>query len=430
MPVPLVAPPRFGANYTPSRGWFHHWLDFNPSEVKEDLGKLAELGLDHLRVFALWTLFQPNRTLIRQSALDDLAKMVEIAGDLGLDVSVDGLQGHLSSFDFVPSWAATWHEANLITDPRVIEGQSSYLRAIAERLKSHPNFLGTSIGNEFSQFTWSAHPTRSVATVDQAEEWMRTMIEASAEGAPDAEHHHSEFDASFFDSAHPFTPELAANIGARTTIHSWVFNNTAQTYGGMSEQAFLLPVYLMELGRAYAKDPHRQIWLQEIGAPSPHVSAADAPEFMRRTLDYALDTQDLYGVTWWCSHDVDRALADFPDLEYSLGLLANNNEIKAQGAVFKEFAERRQQLTTPAPRETALILELEDERQGLGRETCKPGGKFFDAWMELAMRGERPTVVLASQAENAGYLAARGITATQSMHHLKTPQNGATVAHA
>lgn len=42
---------RFGANYTPSRGWFHHWLDFDLDEVRADLDSIAALGLDHIRVF-------------------------------------------------------------------------------------------------------------------------------------------------------------------------------------------------------------------------------------------------------------------------------------------------------------------------------------------------------------------------------------------
>ncbi len=95
---------RFGVNYTPSRGWFHHWLDFDLDEVRADLDPVAALGLDHIRVFPLWPLFQPNRALIRPRAVGQLVALADAARERGLDVSVDGLQGHLSSFDFLPSW--------------------------------------------------------------------------------------------------------------------------------------------------------------------------------------------------------------------------------------------------------------------------------------------------------------------------------------
>ncbi|MGJ3190021.1 hypothetical protein [Paenarthrobacter sp. FR1] len=63
---------RYGVNYTPSRGWFHHWLDFTLDEIRRDLDTVAGLGLDHIRVFALWPHFQPNPSLIRGRSLDDL----------------------------------------------------------------------------------------------------------------------------------------------------------------------------------------------------------------------------------------------------------------------------------------------------------------------------------------------------------------------
>lgn len=93
---------RFGVNYTPSEGWFHHWLDFDLDSVRADLDSIAALGLDHIRVFPLWPYFQPNRALIRPRAVEQLLQLVDAAGERGLDVNVDGLQGHLSSFDFLP----------------------------------------------------------------------------------------------------------------------------------------------------------------------------------------------------------------------------------------------------------------------------------------------------------------------------------------
>ena len=128
-PVPVLAPrrppPRFGANYTPSQGWFHHWLDFDLDAVRADLDSIAALGLDHIRVFPIWPYFQPNRTLIRPRAVEQLVALADAAAERGLDVNVDGLQGHLSSFDFLPAWTQTWHRRNIFTDPDVVAGQAS-----------------------------------------------------------------------------------------------------------------------------------------------------------------------------------------------------------------------------------------------------------------------------------------------------------------
>ncbi|XAS66847.1 glycosyl hydrolase [Micrococcaceae bacterium Sec5.7] len=414
---------RFGVNYTPSCGWFHHWLDFDLDLVKRDLDAIAGMGMDHIRVFALWPHFQPNRTLIRGRSLQDLVSLVDVAADRGLDVSVDGLQGHLSSFDFLPAWTQTWHQQNLMTDARIIEGQAAYLTAMASSLSDRPNFLGMSLGNEFSQFSSAQHPEQSGVTPEQADLWLETMLAACAAGAPNAWHHHSEYDAAFFDGSHGFRPGMAERHGSMPTVHSWIFNNTAQLYGGMSEQSFRLAEYLIEVARGWSTDPYLPIWLQEVGAPSPHVHSSDAAEFSRRTLEYALDCQNLWGVTWWSSHDVDRSLADFPELEYTLGLLTSGQTLKPQGVAVSEFAQGyKVRPGMPAqPRSTALVLDVGDEKQAPGRSQCAPGGRFFDAWMSLAMTGARPTVVLASKARDSEHLGARGISEVLSIGAVGAP---------
>jgi len=422
--------PRFGANYTPSAGWFHHWLDFDLDTVRRDFDGLADLGLDHVRLFALWPYFQPNRTLVRPRAVEQLLSMVDAAAERGLECSVDALQGHLSSFDFLPAWTQSWHGTDLFADPRVIEGQRSYLRTLASALAGRPGVLGMSVGNEFSQFANVAHPGYQALGTTAAHRWLGLMLEACEEGAPGLAHCHSEYDAAFFDPRHPFTPAATARQGAMTTIHSWVFNGTAQRYGGLSEESARLAEYLIELGRGWAVDPHRPLWLQEIGAPEPHVPETDAADFARRSVAHALDCEDVWGVTWWCSHDVSRALGDFPELEYSLGLIRNDRSHKALGRAFGELAGSVWK--RPATRTTALLLEVGPENPddgaaphvpalagpavgAAGRATCAPGGGFFDAWMRLAKTGRRPAVVLSSrlpgtESGDAAYLAARGIT--------------------
>jgi len=47
------APLRFGVNYTPSREWMHSWPFLRPDDVRRDFATIAELGLDHVRVFPL-----------------------------------------------------------------------------------------------------------------------------------------------------------------------------------------------------------------------------------------------------------------------------------------------------------------------------------------------------------------------------------------
>lgn len=208
---------RFGANYTPRRGWFHHWLDFDPAEQREDFETLAGLGLDHLRVFCLWPLFQPQRGLIRQRALDDLARLYDIAAGAGLDVTVDVLQGHLSSFEFYPSWTVTHHQRNIFTDPDVVEAEAELVAAVAHRLRDHGNHLGVSLANEPNNMI--APTGRDTVTVTEADAWISRLLAAATEADPGHPHTHSAFDAVWYDEDHPFTPRQLTTLGARTVVH-------------------------------------------------------------------------------------------------------------------------------------------------------------------------------------------------------------------
>ncbi|MFJ8858862.1 glycosyl hydrolase [Streptomyces sp. NPDC102451] len=403
--------PRFGANYTPSQGWFHHWLDFDLDSVRADLDSIAGLGLDHIRVFPLWPLFQPNRTLIRPRAVEQLVALADAAAERGLDVNVDGLQGHLSSFDFLPAWTQTWHRRNLFADPDVVAAQAAYLRTLAGALADRRNFIGMTLGNEINQFSGSPHPDPDPITPRQAADWLRTLLDACEEGAPGKLHLHAEYDASWYQDDHAFTPAHAARIGAVTAVHSWVFNGTAQRHGRDGTATEHHAAYLIELSKAWAHDPHRPVWLQEVGAPAPLIPAGHAAPFTEATVANALDCEDVWGVTWWCSHDVSRSLADFPELEYGLGLLTNDRQVKPAGrAIARIVEEQRAAAHRPAPRTTALVVDTGDDDTAPRRSVCAPGGEVFEAFARLTADGARPTTVLASRAGDRDHLVGRGIT--------------------
>jgi len=370
---------RFGVNYTPSTGWFHHWLDFSLDDVKADFESIAGLGLDHVRIFPLWPVFQPNRALVRPKAIEQLGQMLDAAHETGLDVQVDVLQGHLSSFDFYPSWVQTWHKRNIFIDADVISGQRFYIRTLAEALKDKPNFLGFTLGNEVNLLTES-----NPCTPHQAGEWIDTLLAECDEAAPGFPHVHSEYDAVWYESEHSFLPEHAANKGAMTTVHSWVFNGTAQRYGPLSTESVHHAEYLVELAKAHAKDPDRPVWLQEVGAAQPEISAEQAPAFAEQTLANVLTCSNLWGITWWCSHDVDRALVDFPEREYELGLLTTERKVKPLGEAIARIVREAEQ----APAERTPV-KLHGDRSSWG-----PGGAFFEEWMTLARAGVRASIEL------------------------------------
>jgi hypothetical protein len=448
---------RFGVNHTPSVGWFHSWLDFSPSDTARDMEQIASLGADHVRIFPLWPVVQPNRTLIRQSALRDVATVVDIAGSFGLDVNVDALQGHLSSFDFVPSWLESWHRRNMFTDPDVVASTAAYVEALAAIVADKPNLLGITVGNEVNQFAHAPHPTPHDTTAEQGHAWAAAMVAAARRGLGDGLEARrdsapspasgtasrpgplvtvAQYDAAWYDDAQPFGPEHAADHGDATVTHSWVFNGSAALHGALGPGSVRHGEYLLQLAAAWNRDPARPNWLQEVGAPTNVVDPADAASFTEQTIRHVLDAQHVLGVTWWCSHDVSRSLADFPELEYDLGLFTNDGRLKPAGEAFAALARSaRDGTATPvAPPSTALVLDdVRPDgapRHGV-RADSAPGGRFAAAWLALAESapdGRGPQVVLRSRVGDDALLAARGITRC-----VEVPDDAATallsVAH-
>jgi endo-1,4-beta-mannosidase len=381
---------RFGVNYTPRQRWFHHWLDFDEGEVARDFDVIRQLEVDHLRVFPLWPVFQPNPTMMNAAALRALERTLELAAERGLDVAVDGLQGHLSSFDFVPSWLRTWHRRNLFADVDAIEAEASYLEAIGRACAGHPNLLALTVGNEVNQFAGVEHPDREPLDAEGAGEWLDAMLTALRRAAPGTPVVHACYDASWYESTQPFTLDHVARAGDMTVVHSWVFNGVAQLYGPDAFETRAHARYLIEVARAFQADAGRPIWLQEVGIPRTVLPAASVPDFVAQTVAHVASAPDLYGITWWCSHDVPRRLADFPDVEYALGLIDEHNRLKPEGVLVREAVVDAR--SARPPRASGRIIELD---AGLPREALAPGGAFFERYMGEARALGHPRVVRA-----------------------------------
>lgn len=203
---------------------------------------------------------------------------------------------------------------------------------------------------------------------------------------------------------HPFTPELATGLGAVTTVHSWVFTGAAARLGADHADLARFGRYLVELAQAWSPDPQRPVWVQEIGAPTPSISPDQAPDFVRRTIGELVSSPAVQAITWWCSHDVSRSLADFPELEHTLGLIDEHGQAKPIGHTLAELIAQTKDATsaTPDERTALLIPALEADRRSL----TSPAGEVFSTWLAQPSQ----TALIGADQADPDTLAARGIT--------------------
>lgn len=380
---------RYGANYVPSTGWFYSWLDFDPDAARRDFADLAGIGLDHVRVFPIWPWIQPNRGLLRQRPIDDLLRLIDIAAEFELDVAVDLLQGHLSSFDFLPSWVLTWHRRSVFADLTVRDGLRTYAARLSAAVASRDNVFAITLGNEVDNL-WPANPT----TPADSRAWAAELLDVVHAAAPDVLALHSLYDATWYQPDHPYQPADAVELGDLTTVHSWVFNGAAGPGEGLTDAAVSHADYLVELAAATSAasasaaaasgGPARPVWLQEVGAPRPQVAPGDAAEFVQRTLALATPNPAIWGVTWWSSHDIDRALLDFPDREYDLGLFTTDHTPKPAALALAEVVKSPR---TVAVRRPTLTLPCDPRTEPDRRAELAPGSRFHLSWVRHRRTG-------------------------------------------
>ncbi len=396
---------RFGVNYTPSKHWWYSWLDWDEKSIALDLRAIATLGMDHVRIQCLWPVFQPNINYVSEAALRRLRSLLDVADQCGLDVEVTVLNGWLSGYAFAPAWLEPkWQGAkrNIFNDPEIIEAERLLFKSIAQEVGHHPRFLGFDLGNELGVLQQRDFPVQTA----EADAWARAMLGYCEQLSPGRLHVNGVDHVHWFAN-YGFSREHLANAGAATVLHAYIlFTGALERYGYKGVGSLHLTEYCLELARAYQRDPLRPIWLQEFGASSEWMPTSYLPEFAEQTIRNAATCANVWGFTWWSSHDLDPRLKGFAKLEYDLGLLDTANRVKPAGkALSRLIREFRQRPPEVIPRPVALVIS--DDL--LSAKPYPPDWGIAKPYMDLVAHGVRPAVVLEARLEDASYLKERGI---------------------
>jgi hypothetical protein len=366
---------RLGLNYTPSRSWWYSWSDWDAASIKADLADIEALGMDHIRIMGIWPELQPNAAHVNGEMVGRIRTLLDLAGAHRLQVEVTVLDGAVSGFLFVPPWLIDNGDgrlANLFTDPGAIAAQQRLFAALGAGLGDHPGLLGFDLSNEIH---WFAQPFGIDVAPAVGDGWLRVMFDAAEQAAPGRlnvagiDHYPWLNDDYFSRDALGTTGTLSAN-------HTWAgWADVFSTYGPMSTPSLHYSEYFIELIKAFHTDVGRQVWIEETGVSKVWMDPALIPSWAEQSIRNMAGCEDFWGVTWWCSHEVNPAFTGFNPLEYD------------------------RHPPEPLHRDTALVLP----------DGLVPWTPFFEPYMRLIDKGVRPAVVKASRSGDKAYLHARGI---------------------
>lgn len=322
---------RFGVNYTPSQNWWFCWSDWNSDSIRRDLDAIAALGADHMRVQLLWPFFQPNPTWVSPAHLERLDQLLTLMGEHNLDALVTVFTGQLSGGLYLPPFGRT---SGFYSDPATWDSQELFVRALARVMAPHRNIIGFDLGNEINT-CWKAEPAVGDA-------WMGRMFALMQSVCPEGLHVNGVDQDPWFDSVTYSAPTsfsataLAANCFP--VIHGYPYWSGALKYGGpMDPPSIKMLSAMAALIRSYAGTQQKPVWAGEFNTCIKELTEKQQAQWLEKAVLAAIGE----GVSWftyWSSHNVDRRFK-FEELEYDLGLLTNDGQVKEQGYVFKELAD-------------------------------------------------------------------------------------------
>ena len=384
---------RFGANYVPSKNWFYSWVNPDYDAVEADFAAIASLGVDHIRMHLRWDLFQPNETYVSEEMLSRLKKILDLAEKYRLQAEVTAFVGWMSGFWFMPSFV--W-DKHIVVDEDQLASQKFFLRKLSEAVGGHKALLGVDIGNEINVYEMMM----KTYTVEQGDKWISALLAETDKLFPGKVNVVGVDHQPWFADVQ-MSRKTLANAGAVTSVHTWVKFTGALQFGAESEEALCLQEYNAELANAYAEDPKRKVWIQEFGISPEWTAPENFKNFIFQSMLNAMRSDNLWGYTFWCSHDVSRQYK-FNSLEYDLGLFDTENRLKPVGEAYKECIAEIKAGARPAALEKGIAAVI-DESEPFD------GWKYGKLFADNVRKGRHLQFVLSSKAEDEAYLKARGI---------------------
>ena len=159
-----------GINYWGSKSAINMWSEFDEESIENDLKLMKNAGITHLRIFPLWSVFQPLKALygpndvyeytfgeeplpdtkagragVSEQACQKFEKFCELAEKYNMKLIVALITGHMSFRTYNPP---AFDGRDLLSDPTVIKWQLRFVRYFVERFKEEESIVAWDLGNE------------------------------------------------------------------------------------------------------------------------------------------------------------------------------------------------------------------------------------------------------------------------------------------
>jgi endo-1,4-beta-mannosidase len=368
------------------------WRDFDLGEVRDDMARIASLGFDVVRLFALAEDFLPEPTKVAAPAVARLVEVVRAAGETGLRAMPTLVVINMSGWMWWPAWMRDARALDLYGDPIALLAQERLVETCARALAGGTAVRALDLANEIDG-------AQVPATREAGRAWVERMAAAARRGAPGL---------PVQVGAH--LPSLAAVNNMRVDdIAAYADEDVMHAYPLYCDAARspldpeLVPFSCALTAGLVGRGP---VLMQEFGLPTAPPGEAGRTiedDFLGRRLPQYLASEDeggryyaevlerlvatgAAGAYAWCYGDYDPRLFDRPPLDRALrertfGLLRADGSEKPAAEVFRRL-RRRRDAGTLVPGAVPAVLDVSAD--AYYADPVRHFTRLYTRWLERA----------------------------------------------
>ena len=344
-----------GCNYWASHAGISMWHEWDPDEVEKDFIAMKNSGMNTVRLFPLWSDFQPVRFAycfaggqqelvfpdgqplpakgLGHYGLDEVMiqrfrQVADLAEKYDIKLIVALLTGWMSGALFIPP---ALNGKNLFTHPDALMLETLFIRGFVNALKDHKAIAAWEPGNECNCLSES--PSDVVSW-----NWLNMI-------------------ASTVRLADPSRPIFTGMHGASTDPHRrWNMMMQGELYDALTTHPY--PAFTPHCGKSalntipaiyhataetlyYAGGSEKPAFVEEIGAFGPGYLSEERTEKYLYNVLYSAWAHGLGSVLWWCGFSFNRCPQQYPyrwnAMERELGAMNSDRSPSGAAKAMKKF---------------------------------------------------------------------------------------------
>lgn len=335
-----------GCNYWASHAGIYMWRNWDQQVVEADLQRLSQCGIEVLRVFPLWSDFQPltyvkgngyyeirnGDTALDRNTPEGLAgvdpvmiarfeEFVLLAKQYNVQLIVPLITGWMSGRMFFPP---AFEARNPISDYETIKWELRFIRYFVNRFKDYDNIVAWEAGNETNVMSFADEGWKQ----GNYYVWLSNIAGAIRSADPTR---------PVYAGIHGLTVHgdlgiTIAEVGEVCdvlTVHpyaAFVPHCYVDGYTSMRSKLHATTESIL-----YQQISGKPCLCEEIGHLGNSLGCEETVSGYLRANLYALWSHGFPGLLWWCAFDQEHLLYppyDWCACEQELGLLKSNGEPK------------------------------------------------------------------------------------------------------